>query len=54
MPDDLITHAVDELTYGMYRRNRDMGIAAERMYCVFGEVPVESMEARYRKEKANG
>lgn len=55
MPDDVrpVTpgQIVCRVTYNMYARNRDMGIASERMYCVFGQVPVELMEAVYREEK---
>lgn len=50
-----LREVVDELTYRCYRWNREQyGLKPESCFQVWGERIVEAMEARFRKEKANG
>lgn len=39
------------LSYQNYVWNRDLGMSPERLASLFGDIPVEAMEARYRAER---
>lgn len=41
---------VDHVTYQQYKRYREMGIAAERLF-FYSDTDRERLEAKYREEK---
>lgn len=44
----------EEVTYTSYRNQRDYGLTQARLSSLFGEVPCELYEARYRAERRLG
>ena len=42
---------LEEVEYGMFKRNRDMGIALHRLECLWGTTRLEAWEARYVAER---